>query len=156
MLQPSAPGGLAPSGQWHAARRAVRIRGVHLAWTGIAALAAAFLAGAALGLAVGRIRWGRSRGRGHGESPGATWRALTEHEISFLRRVWRVGFVLEDDDTLWRDVRPERVNATLHDLEENRRLVYLDRVRGSAQKLRAYRLTAAGKTLMTWVTHAGK
>lgn len=123
---------------------------------GITALAAAFLAGVGVGLIVGRARGGRSRPRASGESPGATWRGLTEHEISFLRRVWRVGFVLEDDDTLWRDVRPERVNATLHDLEENRRLVYLDRVRGSAQKLRAYRLTAAGKTLMTWVTHAGK
>jgi hypothetical protein len=127
-----------------------------LPWSGIAALAASFLAGLGLGAALARVFWGRPRQRSPGESPGATWRALTEHEISFLRRVWRVGFVLEDDETLWKDVRPERVNATLHDLEENRRLVYLDRVRGSAQKLRAYRLTAAGKTLMTWVTHAGK
>jgi hypothetical protein len=128
---------------------------VHLSWTGIGALLASFLAGVALGVAVARVLWSRSQ-RNPGASPGVTWRTLTEHEISFLRRVWRVGFVLEDDDTLWRDVRPERVNATLHDLEESRRLVYLDRVRGSAQKLRAYRLTAAGKTLMTWVTHAGK
>jgi hypothetical protein len=131
---------------------------VHLSWTLAALLLGAFVIGVGIGLAVAPMISGSSgnrRGRG-AESPGAIWRVLTEHEISFLRRVWRVGFVLEDDETLWRDVRPERVNATLHDLEENRRLVYLDRVRGSAQKLRAYRLTAAGKTLMTWVTHAGK
>jgi len=129
---------------------------VQVPWAGIAALAAAFLVGLALGVAVARVLPGGARRRNPGENPGSVWRALTEHEISFLRRVWRVGFVLEDDETLWRDVRPERVNATLHDLEESRRLIYLDRVRGSAQKLRAYRLTAAGKTLMTWVTHAGK
>ncbi len=133
------------------------MRFVHASWTSIAILVAAFLAGGAAGIAVARGLWGTSRGRrGGAESPGVLWRALTEHEISFLRRVWRVGFVLEDDETLWRDIRPEAVNATLHDLEENRRLVYLDRVRGSSQKLRAFRLTAAGKTLMTWVTHAGK
>jgi hypothetical protein len=133
------------------------MRFVHGSWTGITILLAAFLAGGAAGMAAARALWGTSRGRrGAAESPGLIWRALTEHEISFLRRVWRVGFVLEDDETLWRDVRPEAVNATLHDLEENRRLVYLDRVRGSSQKLRAFRLTAAGKTLMTWVTHAGK
>jgi uncharacterized protein YndB with AHSA1/START domain len=123
----------------------------------LAVAAAAFAAGVLLGMLVARALRGRPRARSRiTESPGALWRALTEHEISFLRRVWRVGFVLEDDETLWRDVRPERVNATLHDLEENRRLVYLDRVRGSSQKLKAYRLTAAGKTLMTWVTHTGK
>jgi hypothetical protein len=133
------------------------MRVVHSWWASLAVSLGTFLAGVGLGLALARARWGRSRGRrGTAESPGVVWRALTEHEISFLRRVWRVGFVLEDDETLWRDVRPEAVNATLHDLEENRRLVYLDRVRGSSQKLRAYRLTAAGKTLMTWVTHAGK
>jgi hypothetical protein len=133
------------------------MRHVHASWISIAILLGTFLVGGLAGMAAGRALWGTSRGRrGTGESPGVVWRALTEHEVSFLRRVWRVGFVLEDDETLWRGVRPEAVNATLHDLEETRRLVYLDRVRGSSQKLRAFRLTAAGKSLMTWVTHAGK
>ena len=88
--------------------------------------------------------------------PGLAWRAMTPHQVSFLRRVWRVGFILEEDDALRQEMRPERLNATIHDLEETRRLIYLDRVRGGSGTLRAYRLTAAGKSLMTWVTHQGK
>jgi hypothetical protein len=123
-------------------------------WSGVLSLSVAFLAGVGVGLGAGRLR--PSRRPSHSlESPAAVWKALTEHEISFLRRVWRVGFIQEEDETLWRDSRPELVNATLHDLVDNRRLAYLDRVR-SAQRLRAYRLTAAGKALMTWVTNAGR
>jgi hypothetical protein len=88
--------------------------------------------------------------------PGLVWRAMTPHQVSFLRRVWRVGFILEEDDALRQEMRPERLNATIHDLEETRRLIYLERVRGGSGTLRAYRLTAAGKSLMTWVTHQGK
>jgi hypothetical protein len=87
--------------------------------------------------------------------PPAAWRSLTQHEVSFLRRVWRTGFILEEDDALRQD-RPEVLHATLHDLMETRALVYLDRVRGPSVRLRAYRLTAAGKDLMTWVTNAGR
>jgi hypothetical protein len=39
---------------------------------------------------------------------------------------------------------------------ETRGLVHLDRVRGASVRLRAYRLTATGKDLMTWVTNEGK
>ena len=88
-------------------------------------------------------------------SPAIGWRSLTQHEVSFLRRVWRAGFILEEDDALRQD-RPEVLHATLHDLTETRALVYLDRVRGTSVRLRAYRLTAAGTDLMTWVTNEGK
>jgi len=124
-------------------------------WQAGLALLATFLAGALAGLTAANLRSGTRRPVAL-ENPASVWRTLTEHEISFLRRVWRVGFILEEDETLWRDARPERVNATLHGLVDHRRLVYVDRVRGSAQRLRAYRLTAAGKNLMTWVTNAGK
>ena len=98
---------------------------------------------------------GSTRRGARGKDAGILWRSLAEHEVSFLRRVWRVGFILEDDPAL-RQERPERLNATLHALNDARRLVYLDRVRGSSTRLRAYRLTAAGKNLMTWVTNERK
>ena len=98
---------------------------------------------------------GLARRGARGKDAGALWRSLAEHEVSFLRRVWRVGFILEDDPAL-RQERPERLNATIHALTDARRLVYVDRVRGSSARLRAYRLTAAGKNLMTWVTNERK
>jgi hypothetical protein len=117
----------------------------------------ALLVGAATGVAVASIvRMAWSRPAPKLADPGHVWRAMTPHEVSFLRRVWRIGFILEEDDALRQEMRPERLNATIHDLEENRRLIYLDRVRGGSGTLRAYRLTAAGKSLMTWVTHQGK
>ena len=88
--------------------------------------------------------------------PGLLWRGLTPHEVAFLRRIWRVGFILEEDDALRQEARPDRLHATLHNLEENKRLIFLNRVRGGSGTLRAYRLTAAGKDLMTWVTNAGR
>jgi hypothetical protein len=112
-----------------------------------------FLAGVVAGAAavsVERLGFKR-RPVARRQPPHVTWRSLTEHEVSFLRRLWRTGFVLEEDDTLLRE-RPDLLQATLHDLQELRRLVYVDRIRGSAARLRAYRLTAAGKDLMTWVT----
>jgi len=104
--------------------------------------------------ALARVAWRRPPPR-LGD-PGLVWRAMTPHQVSFLRRVWRVGFILEEDDALRQEMRPERLNATIHDLEETRRLIYLERVRGGSGTLRAFRLTAAGKSLMTWVTHQGK
>ena len=113
----------------------------------------AFVAGAATGaLVVWRFLVVRVRTGSRVKNPLVAWRSLNPHEVSFLRRVWRVGFILEEDDAL-RQERPERVNATIHGLQETRRLIYLDRVRGSSGDLRAYRLTAAGKDLMTWVTN---
>ena len=98
---------------------------------------------------------GSARRGARGKDAGVLWRSLAEHEVSFLRRVWRVGFILEDDPAL-RQERPERLNATIHSLTEARRLVYSGRVRGGSVRLRAYRLTAAGKNLMTWVTNERK
>lgn len=113
----------------------------------------AFVAGAATGaVVVWRFLVVRVRTGVKVKNPLVAWRSLNPHEVSFLRRIWRVGFILEEDDAL-RQERPERVNATIHGLEETRRLIYLDRVRGSSGNLRAYRLTAAGKDLMTWVTN---
>lgn len=113
----------------------------------------AFVAGAATGaVVVWRFLVVRVRTGVKVKNPLMAWRSLNPHEVSFLRRVWRVGFILEEDDVL-RQERPERVNATIHSLQETRRLIYLDRVRGSSGHLRAYRLTAAGKDLMTWVTN---
>jgi hypothetical protein len=88
--------------------------------------------------------------------PGLLWRGMTPHEVAFLRRIWRVGFILEEDDALRQEARPDRLHATLHDLEESKRLIFLNKVRGGSGNLRAYRLTAAGKDLMTWVTTAGR
>jgi hypothetical protein len=117
----------------------------------------ALLVGAVTGgvvVSLARLAWKRPAPKL--ADPGPVWRVMTPQQVAFLRRVWRVGFILEEDDALRQEMRPERLNATIHDLEENRRLIYLDRVRGGSGTLRAYRLTAAGKTLMTWVTHQGK
>lgn len=117
----------------------------------------AFLVGAVTGgvaaSALVRTSGGRAPKMG---DPGLLWRALTPHAVSFMRRIWRVGFILEEDEALRQEGRPERLNATLHDLDENRRLIYLNKVRGGSGNLRAYRLTAAGKDLMTWVTNQGR
>ena len=114
-----------------------------------------FLAGALSGGVVAWLLRPASPRRVSRLPPATAWRSLTQHEVSFLRRIWRTGFILEEDDAL-RQERPEVLHAILHDLTETRALVYLDRVRGPSVRLRAYRLTAAGKDLMTWVTNAGK
>lgn len=117
----------------------------------------AFLVGAVTGGVIASALVRASGGRGPKVADlGLLWRSLTPHEVSFLRRVWRVGFILEEDDALRREARPDRLHATLHSLEESRRLVYLNKVRGGSGALRAFRLTAAGKDLMTWVTNQGK
>lgn len=117
----------------------------------------AFLVGLAAGSAAALVLRSNLVGRAPKlGDPGLLWRGLTPHEIAFLRRIWRVGFILEEDDALRQEARPDRLHATLHDLEENRRLIFLSKVRGGSGNLRAYRLTAAGKDLMTWVTHAGR
>jgi hypothetical protein len=117
----------------------------------------AFLAGLAAGavaaLLVGPNVAGRAPNLG---DPGLLWKGLTPHEVAFLRRIWRVGFILEEDDALRQEARPDRLHATLHGLEENKRLIYLNKVRGGSGSLRAFRLTAAGKDLMTWVTNSGR
>lgn len=117
----------------------------------------AFVVGMATGGAIAGtlVRSSASRGPKVADR-GLLWRSLTPHEISFLRRIWRVGFILEEDDALRQEARPDRLHATLHDLDETRRLIYLNKVRGGSGNLRAYRLTAAGKDLMTWVTNQGK
>jgi hypothetical protein len=114
-----------------------------------------FLAGALTGVVATRLLRPAGARRAPRLPPAVSWRSMTQHEVSFLRRVWRTGFILEEDDALRQD-RPEVLHATLHDLMETRGLVHLDRVRGPSVSLRAYRLTHAGKDLMTWVTNAGR
>ena len=69
----------------------------------------AFVAGLATGaLVVWRFLVVRVRTGFKVKNPLLAWRSLNPHEVSFLRRVWRVGFILEEDDAL-RQERPERV-----------------------------------------------